>query len=291
MSTIYDFKKIKFKNRGEIVDYLIKKSRKLRIDVLKMIYDARSGHPGSSFSAIEIITTLFYHILRFEPNNYDSPDRDIFILSKGHAVPVLYAVFSDLGIISKKELKNLRKINSRLQGHPCRTRTPGVETSGSLGHGLSIGCGIAYAASRLDSRDQKIFVLLGDGELHEGQIWEAAMFASHYKLNNLIAIVDRNGLQFVGSTEEIIALEPLADKWKAFGWNVLIADNGHDIKRLINTFELAISECLKPTIIIAKTVKGKGVSFMENNIAWHGTAPNKEQYISALEELERNYEE
>jgi transketolase len=262
------------------------KARELRIQVLTMIYQAKSGHPGGSLSVTEIMTVLFYHVLRQRPQNPQWPDRDRFILSKGHAAPMLYAVLADLGYFPASELATLRQIDSRLQGHPCRTRTPGVEASGSLGHGLSIGCGLAYAAKKLDYRNNSIYVLLGDGELNEGQVWEAAMFAHHCELDNLIAIVDRNGFQFVGPTEKVLALEPLSSKWKAFGWHVEEVRNGHDIAALLDAFNHVRNKDGKPKVIIANTVKGKGVSFMENSVEWHGIAPSEEQFVAALQELE-----
>lgn len=262
------------------------KSTELRRHVITMIYEAKSGHPGGSLSATEIMAVLFYSVLRQRPQDPLWPDRDRFILSKGHAAPILYAVLADLGYFPSSELRTFRQIGSRLQGHPCRTRTPGVEASGSLGHGLSIGCGLAYAAKKLDHRDSAVYVLLGDGELNEGQVWEAAMFAHHYGLDNLIAIVDRNGLQFVGLTEAVLALEPLAAKWKAFGWDVEEVLNGHDIPALLDAFDRLRADSGRPKVIIANTIKGKGVSFMENDVDWHGTAPNDEQFAAALRELE-----
>lgn len=270
-----------------LVERLQAKTRELRIKVLQMIYQAKSGHPGGSFSATEIMTVLYYHVLRHNAKNPMWIDRDRFILSKAHAAPILYAILADMGYFASNELRTLRQIGSLLQGHPSRTLTPGVEASGSLGQGLSIGCGIAYAAKMLDHRDFLTYILLGDGELNEGQVWEAAMFASHYKLDNIVAIVDKNGFQFVGPTKEILDLEPLTCKWKAFGWHVEEVENGHDIVALVNAFNYLHDMKGKPKVLIAKTIKGKGVSFMENKVEWHGIAPNDRQFFDALRELEK----
>lgn len=262
------------------------KSNRLRELALSIIYQAQSGHPGSSFSISEILTVLFYQVMRHDPKNPSWVDRDRFILSKGHAAPMLYSILSDLGYFPEVELATFRQVGSLLQGHPCRTRTPGVETSGSLGQGLSVGCGLAYAAKLLDNRDYKVYVLMGDGEIGEGQIWEAALFAQHYKLDNLIAIIDRNSLQYTGDTEHVMALEPLALKWQAFGWKVDEVMNGHDTSLLMESFEQLADQVGKPKLVIAHTIKGKGVSFMEGDNAWHGTAPNEKQYLAAKQELE-----
>lgn len=251
-----------------------------------MIYRARSGHPGSSLSAVEIMTVLLYHEIRHDPQNPEWPNRDRFILSKGHAAPVLYAILADQGYFQSDDLDSFRTIGCHLQGHPSHKSTPGVEaTTGSLGQGLSIGCGLAYAIKYLNRSDNRVYVLLGDGELDEGQIWEAAMFASHYNLDNLIALVDRNNFQYVGKTESVMALEPLADKWCAFGWHVEEVDNGNDVGALLIALENC-KEVLKPKLILAKTIKGKGVSFMENTSFWHGKAPNKDEFERAMAELE-----
>jgi transketolase len=266
--------------------FLTEKSREIRRQVLTMIYRARSGHPGSSLSAVEIMTVLLYHEIRHDPQNPEWPNRDRFILSKGHAAPVLYAILADQGYFQSDDLDSFRTIGCHLQGHPSHKSTPGVEaTTGSLGQGLSIGCGLAYAIKYLNRSDNRVYVLLGDGELDEGQIWEAAMFASHYNLDNLIALVDRNNFQYVGKTESVMALEPLADKWCAFGWHVEEVDNGNDVGALLIALENC-KEVLKPKLILAKTIKGKGVSFMENTSFWHGKAPNKDEFERAMAELE-----
>lgn len=260
------------------------KAQSLRRHVIRMIHAAGSGHPGGSLSSADIVTALFFKVMDHSPDRRDSQDRDHFILSKGHAAPIYYAALAECGYFPVEELITLRKLHSRLQGHPSRIKTPGVEMStGSLGQGLSVANGIALAL-RLQGLDRKVYCLCGDGEMAEGQIWEAAMFASHNHLDNVIAIVDRNGLQIDGRTEEVMALEPLGDKWKAFGWNVLFMD-GNDMWQVLETLEQARGAKGAPTVIIAKTVKGKGVSFMENNVGFHGKSPNDKEYEQAMSEL------
>ncbi len=257
----------------------------IKKDILTMIYKAHSGHPGGSLSCVNIIYLLYKHIMRINHENPTWEERDIFILSKGHAAPALYAVLSKFGFIKREELFTLREFGSKLQGHPIKNPDLGIEIStGSLGMGLSIGVGCALAA-KLNNSKKKVFVLLGDGELNEGAIWEAAMSASHYKLDNLIAIVDRNGIQSDGSTEEIMALEPLADKWKAFGWNVIEID-GSNLIGMLQSFERLKSIIGKPKIIISYLIKGSDVSFMQHTKKYHGRAPNEEEYNIALMELE-----
>ncbi|MBI1822426.1 MAG: transketolase [Nitrospirae bacterium] len=258
---------------------------KLRIDILKMIFEAQSGHPGGSFSAIDMMTALYSKVMKHDPQNPDSPDRDRFILSKGHAAPALYAILAHHGYFPQENLKTLRKMGSPLQGHPEKNKLPGVEAStGSLGQGISIGIGMALAG-KLDGKNYRTYVLVGDGEINEGQVWEAALFAPNHQLDHLVVILDHNGQQLDGSVQEIMPLDPLAEKWRAFGWNV-IEINGHRMNEILDAFEKAGSTRGKPTIIIAKTIKGKGVSFMENNNEFHGMAPNKEQFTLALQELE-----
>jgi transketolase len=262
----------------------------IKKDILEMIYKAQSGHPGGSLSCANIIYLLYNNIMRINRENPKWEQRDIFILSKGHAAPALYAVLSDFGFINRQDLFTLRQFGSKLQGHPVKNPEFGIEIStGSLGMGLSIGVGSALAA-KLDNSDRSIYVLLGDGELNEGAIWEAAMSASHYKLDNLIAIVDRNGLQIDGSTEEIMALEPLADKWKAFGWEVIEVD-GSNLNELFQGFERVKSVIGKPKVIISYLIKGSDVSFMQHTREFHGRAPNKEEYEIALKELDKIKEE
>lgn len=258
-------------------------ARELRRAVVRMIYVAGSGHPGGSLSSVEILTALYFRVMRHDPHNPRWPDRDRFILSKGHACPILYAVLAKTGYFPEDELWTFRKINSRLQGH-SHIMTPGVEMdAGSLGQGLSFGLGVALAG-RMDGKDHRVYVLLGDGECDEGQVWEAAMAAAHYRLDKLVAIVDRNGLQNDRATSEAMELEPLSQKWQAFGWRVLEVD-GHDFRQVVEALQEARTTRGQPTVIIAKTVKGKGVSFMENNASFHGKAPNKEQYEIAMKEL------
>ena len=258
-------------------------ARDVRRDIVSMTAEAGSGHPGGSLSAVELLVALYFHVMRHRPEDPAWPDRDRFIESKGHACPVLYSVLARSGYFPVEELATFRKINSRLQGH-AKLGTPGVEmSSGSLGQGLSFGVGAALAA-RLDGRDSRAYVLLGDGELNEGQVWEAAMAAPFYKLDNLTAIVDRNGIQNDRFTAEVMGLEPLADRWRSFGWHVREID-GHDMAQVLDALEEARRVEGQPVAIIAHTVKGKGVSFMENNPSFHGKAPTKEQLELALREL------
>jgi len=261
-------------------------ANELRILTLKAVYNAQSGHIGGSFSSTEIITVLYFYKLKINPKDPLWEDRDRFILSKGHAAPMLYSALAKRGFFSEEELvNNLRKIGSRFQGHPDMRKTPGVEmTTGSLGQGLSVAIGIALGAKYIDKKSFRVYTLLGDGELNEGQVWEAFMSASKYKLDNLVCICDRNRLQLDGCTEEIMPLEPLRLKIEAFGWEVLEID-GHNIEAIIKALDYAETVKNKPTCIIAHTVKGKGVSFIENTHKWHGRAPNKEEYEEALKEL------
>jgi len=263
---------------------LKKMAKQLRRHVITMIATAGSGHPGGSLSAADIVTALYFKVMRHDPQNTQWPDRDRFILSKGHAAPILYAALAECGYFPVEELSTLRKLGSRLQGHTDRTLTPGVEMSaGSLGQGLSFGIGIALAA-RLDKRDYHVYVLLGDGECEEGQIWEAAMSAPHFRIDNLTAIVDNNGIQLDGRCCDIMGLESLADKWRAFNWHVIEID-GHDMSQILQALEEAGKTKVRPTVIIAHTVKGKGVSFMENNVDFHGKAPSAQEAEIALKEL------
>lgn len=269
------------------IENLKQSALKVRRNILKMVHSAKSGHPGGSLSCADILTVLYKKCLNIPKawdNSSDFGNRDRFILSKGHASPALYAVLADIGVIDENELLTFRKINSKLQGHPAYGHSKGVEAStGSLGQGLSIACGIAMGLN-LDNNPANVFVYLGDGELQEGSCWEAFMQASHRNLKNLTAIIDRNKLQIDGCTEDIMALDNLSDKIKAFGWEVAEI-NGHDYNEIYNTVELA-KKSNKPFAIIANTIKGKGVSFMENQAGWHGKAPNDEQLAQALEELQ-----
>lgn len=269
---------------AERIRALEETARLLRRHVVEMTHAADSGHAGGSLSAADLITALYFHELRVDPARPQWEDRDRFVLSKGHACPVLYAALAERGFFPVEELLTLRQIGSRLQGHPELGTTPGVEAcAGAEGQGLSVGIGMALAA-RMDHKPHRIWVMLGDGENDSGQVWEAAMCAAHYKLDNLIAIVDRNGIQQEGRTEEIMSLEPLADKWKAFGWHVTEI-NGHDMREILEALELAKATRGRPTVIIAKTIKGKGVSFMEGVVKFHGTAPTDEELALALKEL------
>ncbi|MEW6517415.1 MAG: transketolase [candidate division FCPU426 bacterium] len=258
----------------------------LRRDIVEMLGAAGSGHTGGSLSCADILATLFTAELRYDPANPKWPQRDRFILSKGHAAPALYAVLARSGFFSPDHLRTLRKLNSILQGHPDMNKTPGVEMStGSLGQGLSVGCGMAAMAFDAARRAAyRVYVLLGDGELNEGQVWEAAMSAAHHRLGNLCAVIDRNGLQIDGETCSVMNTDPLDEKWRAFGWNVIPA-NGHDYRQLLAALEVARAETQRPSVIIAQTVKGKGVSFTENQACWHGIAPDQEQVCQALDEL------
>lgn len=259
------------------------KARQIRRLIIEMLAKAGSGHPGGSLSSTEIMTVLFFHELRNKSNEPNWPDRDRFHLSKGHCCPVLYAVLAERGYFDKKELSTLRQFGSLLQGHPDR-RTPGVEAaSGSLGQGLSVALGMSLAA-KIDKKDYRVYCLMGDGEIQEGNIWEAAMAAAHYKCDNLCAILDYNGFQIDGKVCDIMALEPLKDKWQAFGWHVIEID-GHNIKEIINAFNQAKKIKGQPVIVIAKTVKGKGVSFMENVADFHGKTPNEPETKQAFDEL------
>jgi len=263
---------------------LEKMAKQLRRHVITMIATAGSGHPGGSLSAADIVTALYFKVMRHDPKNPQWPDRDRFVLSKGHAAPILYAALAECGYFPVEELSTLRKLGSRLQGHTDRTLTPGVEMSaGSLGQGLSYGIGMALAG-RLDKLNYQVYVLLGDGECDEGQVWEAAMFAPHHGMDNLTAIVDHNDLQLDGRVCDIMGLEPLTDKWRAFNWHVLEI-NGHDMGEILKALKKAREIKGKPTVIIAHTVKGKGVSFMEGNVDFHGKAPSTQETEQALKEL------
>jgi transketolase len=263
---------------------LEKMAKQLRRHVITMIATAGSGHPGGSLSAADIVTALYFKAMHHDPKNPQWPERDRFVLSKGHAAPILYAALAECGYFPVEELSTLRKLGSRLQGHTDRTLTPGVEMSaGSLGQGLSYGIGMALAGG-LDRKDYRVYVLIGDGECDEGQVWEAAMFAPHHKMDNITAIVDHNDLQLDGRVCDIMGLEPLTDKWRAFNWNVLEI-NGHDMKQILQALKKAGEIKEKPTVIIAHTIKGKGVSFMEGNVDFHGKAPSPQETEQALKEL------
>ncbi len=268
----------------ETVGLLEQKARILRRLVIETIYRAQSGHPGGSLSLADIMAALYFHELRVDPQNPKSPQRDRMILSKGHAAPVWYCALAEAGFFPHSELEHLRKIDSLLQGHPCLS-IPGVDlTTGSLGLGLSGGVGIAIGA-KMRGSSARTYVILGDGELDEGQVWEAAMAAAHFKLDNLTAILDRNRFQNDGSTSEAMETEPLSDKWHSFGWNVVEID-GHSIPSILGAFDIARATKGKPTMILAHTIKGKGVSYLIDKPELHYTPPNSEQYRAAMEELE-----
>lgn len=263
---------------------LIEKARQLRFDVVKMIGEAGSGHPGGSLSAADIMAALYFHQMNHRPEEPEWSKRDRFVLSKGHAAPVLYAALAESGYFPRDILWTLRKFGSILQGHPDMRKVPGVEISaGSLGQGLPAANGMALAG-KMDRKDYTVYVLIGDGECQEGVIWEAALFASHQRLDNLVVILDYNRLQLGGEIECILSIEPLAAKWKAFNWEVLEID-GHNMTEILEALHWSQTVKHKPAIIIAHTVKGKGVSFMEDNPDWHGQAPDKEQLEQALQEL------
>lgn len=257
----------------------------IRKNIVEMIAKSKSGHPGGSLSSVEILTYLYFKEMNINKDNLDKKERDYFVLSKGHAAPVLYSTLSEAGFIPKEELMTLRTLGSNLQGHPDSKRIKSVDVStGSLGQGISNAVGIAIGA-KIDNSSTRVYTLLGDGELQEGLVWEAAMSAAHYKLDNLVAFIDYNNLQIDGKNEDVMNIKPLDKKFEGFGWNVLIID-GHSFTDLEKSLKTARETKDKPTVIIANTVKGKGVSFMENNAGWHGSAPNAQQRDQAVEEIE-----
>ena len=268
------------------VEELEKMAVIIRCDIIDMICTAAAGHPGGSLSATDVVTALYFRVMRIDPKNPEWPDRDRFILSKGHACPVWYAALAERGYFDKAHLKTLRQMGSILQGHPDMRKTPGIDmTAGSLGHGLSAGLGMALSG-KLRHKDYHVFVVIGDGESQEGSIWEAAMAAPRFKLDNLTAILDYNHLQNDYSVDDIMPIEPVVDKWQAFGWNVIDID-GHNMAQVVQALEEAKSHQGAPTIVVANTVKGKGVSYMENVCEWHGKAPCQEEADQALKELRR----
>lgn len=263
---------------------LEKHARNIRRNIVKMVYAAQSGHPGGSLSAADILTYLYFEEMDVNQDNVKSTNRDRFVLSKGHASPLLYATLCEKGFIEEEELNTFRQINSRLQGHPNMRYVDGVDMStGSLGQGLSVACGMALA-NKIDANDNRVYALVGDGESEEGQIYEAMMEAGHYKLDNLCAIVDFNGLQIDGDITKVMNPTPFDKKYEAFGWHVICID-GHDYDQIKKAFDEAKATKGQPTVIIANTIKGKGVSFMENNYGWHGKAPNEEEYNIAMNDL------
>lgn len=278
------------KNFCKLSDNEIKKleniAREVRCSILTMVKEAGVGHIGGSLSITDILVSLYFKVLKINPKKPGWPDRDRLVMSKGHGAAAIYSTLAEKGFFPKEELKTFGLINSNLQVHPDKNKVPGIEAStGALGQGLSIGLGMALAA-RLNKKDYYTFVILGDGETQEGQVWEAAMFASHYRIDNLTAILDYNNVQLMGNVSEIIEIAPVAEKWSSFGWKVLEID-GHNFDQIIESFYKAKEVKGKPTIIIANTTKGKGVSFMQNTCKWHGSVPTQEEYIKAMAELKK----
>jgi transketolase len=271
--------------QNEKIKELKKVAARVRKHIIDEVFSASSGHPGGSLSCADILTALYFNEMRVDPNNPRWPERDRFVLSKGHCAPALYAVLAEKGFFPVKDLVTFRSAESYLQGHPSMKDVPGVDMStGSLGQGISAAVGMALAG-KVDNKDYRVYSILGDGELQEGQVWEAFMAAAHYKLDNLTAFLDHNGLQIDGNITDVMSPEKVEDKFAAFGWNVMVID-GHDFEQILSALESAKNCKGKPTVIVAKTVKGKGVSFMENQAGWHGSAPNKEQRDQAVAEIE-----
>ena len=280
----------KSQNLEERIQYLKEKAKEVRKNIIDMIFISQSGHPGGALSAADIMTALYFDILKIDPKNPRWPDRDRVILSKGHACPVWYSCLAMRGYFPTKELKTLRKFESILQGHPDMRKTPGIDmTTGSLGQGLSLGVGMALEG-KLVKKDYHIYVILGDGEIDEGQVWEAAASASKYKLDNLTAIIDKNSLQMDGFTDKVMPMDPIDKKFEAFNWYT-ITINGHDMKKILTTLEETKKIKGNPVWIIANTIKGKGVSFMENIRKWHGKAPNQQEYEIAIKEIQGGNDE
>lgn len=257
---------------------------KVRMGIIEGVHSAKAGHPGGSLSCADVLTYLYMHRMNVDPANPKDPSRDRMVLSKGHSAPALYSVLAMRGFFPVEDLKTLRKIDSIMQGHPDSKKIPGVDAStGSLGQGISVACGMALSA-KISCDPYRVYAMLGDGELEEGEVWEAAMFASHYKLDNLVAIVDNNNLQIDGKISDVMSPYPIDEKFEAFGWHVINID-GHDFNRIERAFDEAETVVHKPTVIVLRTVKGRGVSFMENNVDWHGKAPNDEEYKVAMNDL------
>jgi transketolase len=272
----------------EEITFLKRKAAEIRMELLTMIYEARTGHTGGSLSSTDILTVLYYKVMTIDPSNPKWADRDRYIQSKGHSVEALWSILADKGFFPKEELKTFSQFGSRLIGHP-NNKVPGIEmNTGALGHGLPISVGMALAA-KMDGKSYKVYTLMGDGEQAEGSVWEGAMAAAQYKLDNLVAIIDRNRLQITGSTEDVMGLEPLGDKWRSFGWEVVEVD-GNDIEQLVEVFATTPRVAGKPTMIVANTVKGKGISFSENQVAWHHKVPTEKQFNLAIDELSKQLE-
>lgn len=257
---------------------------KVRMGIIEGVHSAKAGHPGGSLSCADVLTYLYMHRMNVDPQNPKDPNRDRMVMSKGHSAPALYSALALRGFFPFEDLKTLRKVDSYLQGHPVINKVPGVDAStGSLGQGISAACGMALSA-KISCDTYKVYAVLGDGELEEGEVWEAAMFASHYKLDNLVAIVDNNNLQIDGKISDVMSPYPIDEKFEAFGWHVINID-GHDFNRIEKAFNEAETVLEKPTVIILRTLKGRGVSFMENSVDWHGKAPNDEEYKVAMDDL------
>ncbi len=268
---------------------LMKTACKVRMGVIEAVFSAKSGHPGGSLSISDLLTYLYFKEMKVDPKNPKWPERDRLVLSKGHTAPALYSTLAQKGYFPVEELKGLRQIGRMLQGHPDMKTIPGIDmSSGSLGQGISVACGMALSG-KISNAPYRVFTILGDGEIQEGQVWEAAMFAGFRKLDNLVAIVDNNGLQIDGKIDDVNSPYPIDEKFKAFNWHVINVDDAHDFDKIEAAFEEAKTVKGKPVVIIQKSVKGKGVSFMENNAAWHGSAPNAEQYEQAMSELNAAY--
>ena len=263
---------------------------KVRMGIIEGVYNAKCGHPGGSLSVCDTLTYLYFNRMNVDPKNPAMPDRDRLVLSKGHTAPALYSVLANRGYFPVEDLKTLRHIDSYLQGHPVLGKVPGVDMStGSLGQGISAACGMALSG-KLDNDTYRVYAILGDGEIEEGQVWEAAMFAAHYQLDNLVAIVDNNNLQIDGEISKVMSPYPIDEKFRAFGWHVIVID-GHDFNEIEKAFNEAETVANQPVAIIQKTTKGKGVSYMENQVSWHGSAPNEEQYNTAISELQAKLDE
>lgn len=263
---------------------------KVRMGIIEGVYNAKCGHPGGSLSVCDTLTYLYFNRMNVDPKNPTMSDRDRLVLSKGHTAPALYSVLAHRGFFPVEDLKTLRHIDSYLQGHPVIGKVPGVDMStGSLGQGISAACGMALSG-KLDNETYKVYAILGDGEIEEGQVWEAAMFAAHYQLDNLVVVIDNNGLQIDGKISEVMSPYPIDEKFKAFGWHVIVID-GHDFDAIDKAFNEAETVANQPVAIIQKSVKGKGVSYMENQVSWHGAAPNEEQYNIAMSELQAKLDE
>ncbi len=263
---------------------------KVRMGIIEGVYNAKSGHPGGSLSVADMLTYLYFAKMNVDPENPLMPERDRLVLSKGHTAPALYSVLAQRGFFPVEELKNLRHVGSFLQGHPVLGKVPGVDMStGSLGQGISAACGMALSG-KISDDFYKVYAILGDGEIQEGQVWEAAMFAAHYQLDNLVAIVDNNGLQIDGRVKDVMSPYPIDEKFRAFGWHVIVID-AHDFDQIEKAIMEAENVVNQPVAIIQKSIKGKGVSFMEDNVSWHGTAPNEEQYNTAMAELQAKLDE